>query len=590
MRPIQIKTILRKHWFFAALAVLLIGNLLLCGYLYTNAEDEGKNSIPTKNTYFTDELSLQSGMSLFNEHCANCHNFESNEIGPNLTGVTTIVDKQWLIAFIKNATALIESGDERAVKNYQKYKLYMPSFPMLKEKDIENILGFIHKFSQGEKRNKKNRKGGLINPIPTKIAPPKLSLLVEEAFTVPASSDNMPLTRINKMESIITEEGERSFIVDLRGKLFEIANDTVDVYLNLSTELPNFIDRPGFGSGFGSFVFHPDFDTNGLLYTTHTEPPKTTIADFAFNDSIKVSLQWVLTEWKTDHPKSHKFSGTPREILRADMYNSFHGFQELTFNPLPKPGDPDYGLLYLAVGEGGAALGGYSLLCNSNRTIWGAVLRIDPRGRNSANGKYGIPKDNPFASDPYAAAEIWCRGFRNPHRISWDKTGSEKMFISNIGQHSVEEINLGKAGADYGWPHREGTFLFDAKANPEFVYPLPKDDSGYTYPVVQYDHDEGNAVSGGFVYAGNQIPQLSGKYIFGDIPRGTLFYSELSEMVDGQQAKIHRLGLEINGKPTSLQDITANERVDLRLGIGTSNALFLFTKTNGKVYKVVGCK
>jgi hypothetical protein len=164
------------------------------------------------------------------------------------------------------------------------------------------------------------------------------------------------------------------------------------------------------------------------------------------------------------------------------------------------------------------------------------------------------------------------------------------MFVSNIGQHSVEEVNLGIKGADYGWPNREGNFLFDPDANTELVYPLPGNDSGYSYPVIQYDHDEGNAVSGGFAYAGTKIPLLKNKYIFGDIPRGTLFFSEVSEIAEGKQAAIFKMGVELNGESTNMVAITQNERVDLRFGIDSAGELYIFTKSNGKVYKVVGCK
>jgi glucose/arabinose dehydrogenase len=164
------------------------------------------------------------------------------------------------------------------------------------------------------------------------------------------------------------------------------------------------------------------------------------------------------------------------------------------------------------------------------------------------------------------------------------------MFITNIGQHSVEEVNLGEAGAHYGWPEREGSYLFDVNANPELVYPLPADDEGYTYPVAQYDHDEGNAISGGFAYSGQKVPLLKGKYIFGDIPRGTLFYAEVEAMEPGQQAPVYALGLEFNGQKTNLETLTNSKRVDLRFGTDRAGELYIFTKSNGALYKVIDCK
>ena len=573
-----------NHILSLLLFLVSIGSCLSC---YNKSSEEHTNEVPVKNNvYVNGELPVQHGMELFNQYCASCHNFSENGIGPNLTGVTAEMDKEWLVAFINNPPAIIESGDERAVQLFEKYQQYMPPFPTIQGEDLEDILGFIHKFSEGEKRNRNNRSGGLINPVVDKIATSDLILVLEEEFTIPASSEIAPITRINKLAAI----DDRLFLHDLRGKLYEIGRDfNFSVYLDLAETLPNFIDNPGKGTGFGSWAFHPDFKKNGLFYTTHNEPPGTASSDFAVLDSIRVGVQAVLLEWKATDPKAAVFTGSHRELVRVDMVTGGHGFQELAFNPLAKPNHSDYGLLYLGIGDGGAASAGASFLCDNVGKIWGSVIRIDPAGRNSSNGNYGIPADNPFTSRPDAIGEIWARGFRNPHRISWDLTGSGKMLISNIGQHSLEEVNLGKAGADYGWPNREGTFLFDVDANPEIVYPLPVDDTNFTYPVLQYDHDEGTAISGGFVYAGIKIPELKGKYIFGDISRGTLFYSEIDEMNDGQQATIHKLNVLFNGQVTDMETITKNKRVDLRLGLDGAGELYFFTKCNGTVYKVVGC-
>lgn len=553
-----------------------------CGPGSTSNEQEAR-----KQAYARGEMHIQRGMELFNQYCANCHDFSDEGIGPNLAGITSKVDKEWIVRFINNPPEMIASGDERAVQLYEKYQQYMPPFSMIKGQDLEDILAFIHRFSEGEKRNKNNRPGGLINPIPEKMAYSNLTLVVEEQFIVPASSEIPPHTRINKMEPI---PGGRVMLHDLRGKMYEVnANNNLSVYLDLNKEIPDFKDNPGKGSGLGSWAFHPEFEKNGIFYTTHTEPAGTKPADYALPDSLKMTLQFILLEWKADDPKAQFFSGTHREMLRVDMLSSVHTFQELTYNPLAKPGTSDYGILYLGVGDAGAALRGYFFLCEDNTSIWGKVLRLDPTGNNSRNGKYGIPSDNPFVGNPEVPGEIWASGFRNPHRISWDETGSGIMFITNIGEHSLEEVNVGVAGANYGWPFREGTFLFDANANPEFVYPLPENDEGLTYPVIQYDHDEGSAVSGGFVYSGTRIPALKGKYIFGDISRGMLYYTNVADIVEGEQAPIYRLNVSIGGKLSDMAEISGHQRVDLRIGKDQEGELYLMTKGNGGVYKIVDC-
>ena len=567
---------------------MLIVSGVGCLFACTPSNSEGPAET-TEVTFVRDELSVQHGQALFNQHCASCHGFEEVIIGPNLSGVTAERDKEWLTSFISNAPQMIDEGDERAQQLYEKYKQYMPAFTMLDDEDVEHILGFIHKYSEGAKKSRNNRPGGIINPIPKSVTLSNLTLVLDEVLTVPASAEDPPLARINKLLAIDGTPGERLFLHDLRGTLYEIKEDQPQVYLDVAAQLPDFIDNPGYGTGLGSFAFHPDFAKNGLLYTTHTEPQGAAPADFALPDSIDAALQWVLVEWKTDDPQAAQFSGTPRELLRVDMSGNAHGFQEVTFNPLAQSGEADYGLLYLSVGDGGGSMR-YPFLCDSKQYIWGSVIRIDPAGTNSTNGQYGIPEDNPFVEEPNAVTEVWARGFRNPHRISWDRTGSGKMFISNIGQHSVEEVNLGVAGADYGWPRREGTFLFDVMANPELVYPLPAEDSGYTYPVAQFDHDEGNAVSGGFVYAGTKVPLLKGKYVFGDIPRGKVFFAEVAEMELGQQVPVYQVKLEFNGQSTDLETMTESRRVDLRFGMDSAGELYLFTKSNGTLYRVVDAK
>ena len=578
-----------KRFYIFRLFFFFVATACVCFTACTPSQSEEESTPVVQASYVGDELYVQQGQALFNQYCAACHNFQETVIGPNLSGVTSEVDKAWLMAFIKNAPEVIDSGDERAQELFKKYNQYMPPFTMLDSGQIEHILGFVHKFSQGEQRSRNKRPGGILNPVEQKIPQANLRLVLEEVLTVPPSDTVPPLARINKLLAIEGSMGERLFLHDLRGTLYEITDREPQVYLDMDDTFADFIHVPGYGTGLGSFAFHPAFAQNGLFYTTHTEPAKAAPADFPLPDSISAKLQWVLVEWKADNPRADQFSGSQRELLRVDMVSQVHGFQEVTFNPLVKPGDADYGLLYLAMGDGGAGIR-YPFLCDSKAHIWTSVLRIDPLGDNSANGQYGIPADNPFVDEAEAVYEVWARGFRNAHRISWDRTGSGKMLITNIGQHSVEEVNLGIAGGDYGWPNREGMLLFDPMANPELVYPLPANDSGYVYPVAQYDHDEGNAISGGFVYAGTEVPQLKGKYIFGDIPRGKVFYAEVDEMEPDQQAQVYALSLEFDGQPTDLVSITQNRRVDLRFGLDAAGELYLFTKANGTLYKVVDCK
>ena len=551
---------------------------------------QGKAAAPRQDEYRQDAESIKRGQDLFDRNCAACHNFANAEIGPNLAGATVRREKPWLVAFIRNAPEMFASGDRTAVELRKQSKAAMPPFPTLQPEEVEQILAYLDRFAEAPAKPAPTRPGALTDPIPGKIASSGLTIVLQKVLTFPVTADEAPMTRINKLLPLPDGSNERLFVHDLRGKLYEVKNGQPRVYLDITTRIPNFIHVPGLGTGLGSFSFHPEFASNGLLYATHTEPAKAAPADFPIPDPVPVRLQWVLSEWKADDPRADSFAGSRRELLRADMYSQIHGFQELTFNPLAKRGDPDYGLLYLGVGDGGAGVTKFWAECCANR-VWGAVWRIDPAGRNSGNGKYGIPADNPFVKTPGAPAEVWARGFRNPHRISWDLTGSRKMVISEIGQSSIEELNLGVRGAHYGWPQREGTFATDLPSTPGVVYPRPEQDATvYTYPAAQFDHDEGNAVSGGFVYAGTRVPLLRGKYVFGDIMRGRVFLTDVSGLEPGAQAPIHELAIEVDGNRTDLATVTRSKRVDLRFGQDGTGELYVFTKADGVLWKVVDCR
>ncbi|QMU28247.1 PQQ-dependent sugar dehydrogenase [Adhaeribacter radiodurans] len=563
----------------------------------TNAQvsttnNSSKPSIPfNQSAYSTDEHDIIHGKELFQSNCTACHNFEQKGIGPNLAGVTSRDSPEWLSKFVRNAPEVIKSGDVNAVKLYEEYKQMMPPFTAFTPEDVQSILAYLHTQQPASAVDENTAKLGppLLDPIPTKIPKSELLLSLESFITAPATSDKIPLARINSMV-VLPGKKNRVFVQDLRGKLYEMDGKNLRVYMDMVKERPGFIPTPGLATGFGSYAFHPEFYKNGLFYTTHTEKANTAPADFAYADSIKVALQWVLTEWKLPNPNAPVFAGQGRELLRVNMVNQIHGVQEITFNPFAKPGSPEYGLLYIGIGDGGAAEQKYSFLCNSNKTVWSTVLRIDPKGTNSKNGHYGIPAINPFAqdNDPETLGEVFATGFRNPNRIYWSPDG--KMLISDIGLTNIEELNIGKAGANYGWPAREGTFLLNYQGKMDKVYALPADDSkyNYTYPVVQFDHGEGNAFSAGFVYTGN-IPLLKNKYIFGDIVSGRVFFVDNNQLKLGQQAPIQEFIVQFDGTVSTFQAITGNKKTDLRFGVGLHNDLYLYTKTDGKMWRVNGC-
>ncbi len=539
---------------------------------------------PKGNTGFGSEIStelkiIDHGKIVFEEWCSSCHNFKQDGIGPNLSGLTRSVETNWIKDFIKSPQMKMALNDPRAVALKEKYKAVMPDFQHLQDADIEAVLAYINTYDKIQV-DEETDPTLVENPIPEKIIFSGETANLEYIGQIPASDTILPYTRINKLAC--EKNFGRLFINDLRGVLFELRQGKPHVYLELNKLRPNFIDRNGLATGFASFAFHPEFDKNGLFYTTHNEIAGSQQADFKLPDSIKVNMQGVLTEWKAKDPSSLSFSGISRELIRFDLIANSHGLQELAFNPFADKGDVDYGNLYISIGDGGSVQVGYPEIVDHHGTdVWGSILRIDPLGDNSANNKYGIPGDNPFANAAGMQKELWAYGFRNPNRITW--IDSNRILASDIGQANIEELNIVEAGNFYGWPIREGRFLFDPKGNLNSIYGLPDNDyeSTITYPIVQYDHDEGPAISGGFIAKGKLF---EGKYIFGDIPTGRLFVSDLK---NSDYAKVKELKIVINGKETTFYELTKSSRVDLKFGRGCDDSIYIFTKADGKIYRLI---
>ena len=560
-----------KHISIVLLFVIVETLFLSCG---------SKNNKDFGADISSDPKKISKGKELFELQCNSCHNFKQNAIGPSLNGLTRSVETSWIKSFIKSSRKMIDAKNPRATALKERYKAYMPDFQILTNDEIDALITYLHIYEETsivKIDSMVSIQNAIKETIPFSMLKAQLQLIAQ----VPTSNNASPFTRINKLAC--ENSSGRLFVNDLRGFLFEIKNKKIELYLSLKELMPNFIDKTGLGTGFGSFAFHPAFSENGLFYTTHTETPGSRPADFTIPDSIKVKMQWVVTEWKPNDPNASQFSGTKRELMRFDFLANSHGVQEVAFNPNSKKADADYGMLYIGLGDGGAVQLGYPKIADHHGTdIWCSVLRIDPLGNNSANKNYGIPKDNPFANSLTQKKEIWAYGFRNPNRISWDNSG--RMLVSEIGQANIEELNVIESGKFYGWPIREGTFMFNPNGDFNKIYPLPENDSIYsvTYPIVQYDHDEGPAISGGFTSKG---VLFKGMYIFGDIPTGRLFISDLNSL-ETSSPIIEEMKIMFDNKETTLYEMTGSNRVDLKFGMGRYGKIYLFTKADGKIYKL----
>ncbi len=443
------------------------------------------------------------------------------------------------------------------------------------------------------------------DPLPETIRKGDLVIGVEEFVRVPRTSDSSTGGQTNPAYARIQylvpvgDGSTRLALNDLRGPLYltDERGRAPTVFLDLRDEDVGFDDSmfPN-ETGLVSVAFHPQFgqdDTPGFgkFYTAYSTGSGSGVADYLEDDAE--SHESVIREWTVTDASADVFSGTSREVFRIGQFAPNHNIGTIAFNPHAEVGSPDYGTLYACLGDGGAAHDprdhGQSLAVPQ-----AAIIRIDPLDGDSTKG-YGIPPDNPFVGNDGVAPEIWAYGLRHPQHFSWDT--DSRMFIGDIGQNQVEEVNLGIPGANYGWRLREGTFAtgYAVGRGPGPVYPRPSEgDREFVYPVAQYDHDEGNAVGGGFVYRGLAIPELRGKYVFADFPRGRLLAIDADTLDTEQPVEITEVRLVIGGREQDLIDVAGfpntygpGNRVDLRLGTDSAHELYLLTKGDGWVRKLV---
>jgi glucose/arabinose dehydrogenase len=358
-------------------------------------------------------------------------------------------------------------------------------------------------------------------------------------------------------------------VSDQNGILWKIdlATGTKSVFLDVSGRLvPLGIAGPGTFDerGLLGIAFHPDYATNGKLYT-YTSEPVAGAADFSTMPvGTTANHQSVITEWQVPIPTNSSSVVDPtsaRELLRIDQPQFNHNGGALNF-------DPD-GNLYISLGDGGGADDegvGHGTTGNGQdaSNVLGTILRIDPLGNNSPNGEYGIPGDNPFVSDAAKVNEIFAFGFRNPFRFSFD-TGTGDLYTGDVGQNDIEEVDIVVSGGNYGWNLKEGSFCFDPNGGgPGFAFGCATDPvPSLIDPIAEYDtadsladNEEGRAVIGGFAYRGSDIDALIGKYVFGDFSRftdsginndGRLFFLDTTDIFEFQLFGQDALGLALLG-------------------------------------------
>jgi glucose/arabinose dehydrogenase len=272
----------------------------------------------------------------------------------------------------------------------------------------------------------------------------------------------------------VVERAGRIRIIDASGNLLTIP--FLDI-THLVLDSPN--ER-----GLLGLAFHPDYPNTPYFYVNYTADPggDTVVARYSVSANPNIA-----------DPNS------ALQILTFNQPEWNHNGGDLKFGPRD-------GYLYISTGDGGSGGDPWNNAQNRN-TLLGKILRIDVDGGTP----YAIPPDNPFVGIPNTAAEIWALGLRNPWRISFDRLNGD-MYIGDVGQGAWEEVDYqphtSSGGENYGWRCYEGNHPYNMDGC--------RSAGNYVFPVAEYDHPTGYAVTGGFVYRGSSYPTLQGWYVYAD--------------------------------------------------------------------------
>ena len=337
------------------------------------------------------------------------------------------------------------------------------------------------------------------------------------------------LDGFDKPVYVISEPEDSSiiYVVEQAGYIRMIVDGvelTGNIFLDISDRVhtPLF---PGDEMGLLGFVFDPEFSNNGFIYVNYNDKDENT----------------VISRFKTqnlDLKHNNIYVNSEKIILKFKQPYSNHNGGHLAFGK--------DGYLYISIGDGGS-VGDPDNRAQNLENIFGKILRIDVLD----NGEFIIPENNPFkyAYKPPETKKdrignlviiehfnpnpaIWLYGLRNVWRFSFDRLNGD-MYLGDVGQNSWEEINFvpsgSKGGINFGWNIMEASSCFKEENCLDSLYQLPifeyPNDAKYVKTLFGLKHKDVNgcSVTGGYVYRGQNIPELYGRYFFGDYCTGKIW-------------------------------------------------------------------
>lgn len=335
----------------------------------------------------------------------------------------------------------------------------------------------------------------------------------------------------------------RLFVVDQVGRVNIVRDGALvaEPFIDISGRVQNQGER-----GLLGLAFHPNFQENRLFYLHYSANAQ---AGGGAPAGAGIVAEFSVPEGTPDQadPASER-----RLIVQPDNESNHNGGM-LEFGP--------DGLLYIAFGDGGGANDNHPPIGNGQNlgTFFGKILRIDVNGRGAGTEQgYAIPEGNMIGDG--VLPEIWSYGWRNPWRFAFDRCGDGDMYIADVGQNALEEVDFEPAGSpsglNYGWRLMEGDACFNPQQNCN-----PNND--LVLPITTYGRQVGTSITGGYVYRGSAIPALRGAYLYADYV----------------SARFFSLRVE-NGAAVDVQDITD----DLNPGGGIGGISSFGVDNAGEIY------
>ena len=337
---------------------------------------------------------------------------------------------------------------------------------------------------------------------------------------------------------------DRLFVVEQRGRIYVFDNTASVTTRRLFLNLSDVVSASGGETGLLGLAFHPSHASNGSFYVYYTSSRSDSLQSYV--SRFRVSA--------TDPDSAVRSSEVI--LLTADQPFENHNGGKIAFGP--------DGYLYISLGDGGSANdplnNGQSLT-----TLLGKILRIDVDVQEPPLS-YGIPSTNPFAADTQGfRREIYAYGLRNPWKFSFDdETGA--LWAGDVGQGAREEIDTIVVGGNYGWRLMEGMICTPG------VNPTCQDTAGLLPPVWDYSRSAGDvSVTGGYVYRGAAMSELTGTYVYGDFASGRVW----ALTPDGVNPATNELLLDTPHQISTF-------------GIDRQGEMYVVAYGSGKIYRLTG--